>query len=181
MPAPRWIGRSVAKLRVRWTKKPDDKPAEGEALVRLFPVRASHKRHRRQGADGTPIAIRATGEAFWSGPSVRTDLHARRLTMQMSVETSDGRRLVGHFAPDAAAPQIDSDADPTFEMRSTARGARSAEGYAGQPSEQAARIAEIIDMAAEMIDTATKPLGGPGARAGETTIGKSRRRSTRRT
>lgn len=158
MPPTRWTGRSVARLRVRWTKDPDDKAAPGEALARLVPVGDSHRTRRGQGAVAQAIAVSGTtGEASWSGQPKRTDLHARRLTMQMSVETSDGRRLVGHFAPDAAAPRIDSDSDADLlDAFNRAWRAEPTKGMPGQPSEQAARIAAIIDMAADMLDTATR-------------------------
>ena len=155
MPPTRWTGHSVARLRVRWTKDPKDKAVPGEALVRLFSVRASQETHPAVGRAALQIAVSGTtGEASWSGPSEPTDLHLLRMQLQMSVETADGRRLVARFDPDLDAPQIGSDANA--DLQDALNRAWSAKRQPGRQSEQAARIDAIIDKAAESVDTATK-------------------------
>ena len=80
-------------------------------------ARTSHERApntpRKRSVRGATSSAVSEGQAKRPGrgnPS-RTDVHARRMTMQMSVETSNGRRLVARFGSDVDAPQIDADAD----------------------------------------------------------------------
>ena len=145
----------MVRLRVRWAEGSDDKPAPGEALARLVPVGYQTERHPGQGAVAPSLVVSAaTGEASWEGPPGPTDLHIGRVRLELSVETSDGRRLAAHFGPDAAAPQIDSTAGA--DLRAALNRAWYAKGSPGRWSEQGARIAGIIDKAAELIDTATR-------------------------
>jgi hypothetical protein len=145
----------MSELTIRWATSADDAPAEGEALVRLVPVR--RRREVVPGA-GSParrlIVNRDKGDTAWGSDDAPTDLHLARVSVQLTVTTADGRQLVARIPPDADAPQVDADADPDLQ-RAVVRAWRERPPR-GRAPEQGQRIAEIVQAAAELGDAATR-------------------------
>lgn len=65
----------MTTLHIRWATGPNDRPKEGEALARLLNGGTTRETHTGAGRNGS-------------------DLHVTRRHVLLSVETSDGRRLV---------------------------------------------------------------------------------------
>jgi hypothetical protein len=147
----------VARLRVRWTKDPDDRPAIGEALARLESIPGSDTTEFCPGSGAQAADLRldaTTGEVAQSGPPKPTDLYVRRVRLRTTIEAADGRRLEAHFGSEFDVPQTDIDAPN--DLRDAMIRAWRARSLSGRPSEQADRVAAIITAVREIGPDATR-------------------------
>jgi hypothetical protein len=110
------------RLRVRPASRPDDTPAEGEAIWRLSRIADSATVERYAGA-GRPapslVLDRATGQLAATEPRP-TDLVIARHQYVLTVTAWDGRELQAFFDPRADAPILakeDADADLKAALR----------------------------------------------------------------
>jgi hypothetical protein len=139
----------VSRLRVRWADGPDDEPAEGEALARLDTVGAPRvETIPGAGRPAAPILVASDGSVVPAGPLQPTDLVLATVTVRLSVETVDGRRLEARHGPDVDAPLIPADAPA--DLRDALVRAWRRVGKAGRPpGSRSAPLVTIADVEAK--------------------------------